>query len=97
MKGIGGGIENDASVENGNNPYHTALHLRVPKLKAASVLFLPISVKINESVHPTFQVHLRVIIEVRVNVQIATLNQFMEAAADEVRIGYQPIDPGEIF
>src|SRR5271154_6708065 len=97
VEGRGGSVEYDAAVKGRDHARAALSHRAIPDLEASTVFLFPIAIEVDQHVDPAFKVHDRVVIEIRVNTQMAAVRNLVESRAKEVRIGNQPFYAREIL
>ena len=97
MLAVGRRIENNASIEFGDDFLLPVAHSFIPQFKTAAVFLLPVLVQVDQHVYPALKIHHDVMIEIGMDRQVTTLLDLMNSRPQKIGIGNQPLDTRNIF
>src|SRR5690606_10303280 len=97
MHALLGGREDRAAIGQRHDGLRAPLHVRGPKFELTTVLWLPVAIEIDQQVDASFEIERRVVVEVRVDRQMPALGDLMKASPNEVGVGHESLDAGDVL
>ena len=90
-------IENHHAVEIRDDFFAAALHVRVPEFQFSTPFRIPVVVEIEQGIDSPVELRFVVLIEVNVNVQLATRFDLVESTTNEMGVGYDALNSSEFL
>lgn len=84
---IRGCIEDDTTIENGIKGFYPLSHFSIPNFELATEFRLPTLVQVNKHIDPSLEFKHRMVVEVRMNIEVAAIPHLMDATTKEIWVG----------